>query len=264
MMAESGRHGCVVLGAGNVACALAPALEQAGLDVRQVYSRSLANAADLAARLSGAQAVDSLDAVCRDAELYLVALSDNAIAEVARTMAHTGGVWCHTSGGVAMDALAPATDSYGVFYPLQTFSKGRPVDMAAVPFFIEGSTADTQQMLMDTARKISSEVYAADSRMRLRLHAAAVFACNFVNFMWTNADDILRSGGLSLSVLHPLIKETLAKAMTMPPRDAQTGPARRGDTVVMQRHKQVMTPEQSRIYEFLTHAIIAEYNPDAG
>ena len=262
-MSEVARSGCVVFGSGNVACALAPALEEAGLHVRQVYSRSIANARSLADVLAGAQAVDSLDSVCRDAELYVVALSDNAIEPVATAMTGTGGLWCHTSGGVGAEVLEPAATGYGVLYPLQTFSKKREVEMAQVPLFVEGCTPCVEEKIKELAEKISGHVYHADSAMRLRLHAAAVFACNFVNFMWTNADDILKAGGCGLSVLEPLIRETLSKALSMSPRDAQTGPARRGDTVVMQRHRQVMTAEQSRIYEFLTHSIIREYRADS-
>lgn len=255
----TGRSGCVVLGSGNVASALAPALERAGVRVRQVYSRTIDNARALADSLAGAEAVDCLDNVCRDAALYLVSLTDSAIGPVAEAMTGTGGLWCHTSGGIGVDVLACASDDYGVFYPLQTFSKGRAVDMRQVPMFIEGVNRKAREELMELARRLSGRVFEADSQMRLRLHAAAVFACNFVNFMWTNADDILRAGGSDLSVLEPLIRETLAKAMAMSPREAQTGPARRGDTVVMQRHMAVMTPEQGEIYGFLTRSIIKEY-----
>ena len=167
-MSEVARSGCVVFGSGNVACALAPALEEAGLHVRQVYSRSIANARSLADVLAGAQAVDSLDSVCRDAELYVVALSDNAIEPVATAMTGTGGLWCHTSGGVGAEVLEPAATGYGVLYPLQTFSKKREVEMAQVPLFVEGCTPCVEEKIKELAEKISGHVYHADSAMRLR------------------------------------------------------------------------------------------------
>lgn len=131
--------------------------------------------------------------------------------------------------------------------------------MKKVPLFIEGADAETLSEIREIAQRLSDNVSEADSRKRLVLHAAAVFACNFVNYLWGTADEILRADGEDIHVLEPLIRETLAKAMAMPPRQAQTGPARRGDTNVAERHKAVITPEQARLYSVLADAIAKEY-----
>ncbi|MDE5744988.1 MAG: DUF2520 domain-containing protein, partial [Paramuribaculum sp.] len=197
--------------------------------------------------------------IVRDAEIYIVSLTDTAIAQTAQTLENTGGLWLHTSGGIPAEYLAPASGDFGVLYPLQTFSKGRTVDFAEVPMFIEGNSSENLEKIRTIAEKISRYVSEADSGKRLRLHAAAVFACNFVNYLWSNADDILRADGESLDVLYPLIKETLAKAEAITPYAAQTGPARRGDTQVTERHVTVMTERQARLYRFIALQIEETY-----
>ncbi|MDE6265108.1 MAG: DUF2520 domain-containing protein [Paramuribaculum sp.] len=258
----SARHGVVILGSGNVASALAPVLDSAGYPVRQVFSRTVGNAQALAAMLPQAVAVDTYDSIVRDAALYVVSLTDTSIPAVAEAMANTGGLWVHTSGGVPACMLSPASAEYGVLYPLQTFSKGRTVDFSEVPLFIEGNSPETFAKIKDIAERISNYVSEADSAKRLRLHAAAVFACNFVNYLWSNADSILTAGGESLEVLYPLIKETLAKAMAISPYAAQTGPARRGDTAVTDRHATVMTPRQENLYRIIAGEIADTYLKD--
>lgn len=256
---SSSRHGIVILGAGNVACALAPELQAAGYNIRQVFSRNIANAEKLAAQLSGAKATDCLDGIVRDAKYYIVSLTDSAIAPTTANMKDTGGLWMHTSGGIPAQALAPASDNFGVLYPLQTFSKGHKVDFAEVPVFIEANTPENLAEIKEIAEKISGNVSEADSQKRLILHAAAVFACNFVNYLWTNADNILHTAGEDLSVLYPLIRETLAKAIAISPAQAQTGPARRGDMAVTERHAAVMTTRQAELYRYIALQIAETY-----
>ena len=175
-------------------------------------------------------------------------------------MKPNGAVWLHTSGGVECRELAPLTENYGVFYPLQTFSKGRAVDLSEVPVFIEGATERTLAVARQLAESISPKVYEADGAARARLHAAAVFACNFANHLWAIADDVLRrETATDLSVLYPLLRETMSKAMTMQPGDAQTGPARRGDRGVIEKHKSLLTDDEAALYETLSQHIIDRY-----
>lgn len=258
----STRHGVVILGSGNVASTLAPVLDSAGYNVRQVFSHTFRNAQKLAAMLPQAVAVDSYDSIVRDAAFYVVSLTDTSIATAAEAMENTGGLWVHTSGGVPASVLSPASTEYGVLYPLQTFSKGRTINFSEVPLFIEGNSPETFAKIKSIAERISNYVSEADSAKRLRLHAAAVFACNFVNYLWSNADAILTAGGESLEVLYPLIKETLAKAMAISPYAAQTGPARRGDTAVTDRHATVMTPRQEKLYRIIAGEIADTYLKD--
>lgn len=250
---------CVVLGAGNVAWSLAPALDDAGVEVVQIWSRTVSKSEKLAARIPGSSVARKLDEIIPDADLYILAVHDDAIASIASALGYRGGLWVHTSGSVDASALSPVTDTYGVLYPLQTFSHGHLTDLETVPVYVEGNNPDTELRIECIARAISSDVKLADTPRRRKLHAAAVFACNFTNHMWAIADRLLRESGSDLSVLYPLIEETSRKAMAMPPADAQTGPARRGDLRVMQGHIEALSPDDARIYRLISNDIMKSF-----
>lgn len=252
----------VVIGSGNVATRLAPALEASGaIAVEAVWSRTAAHAEALASRLGSARAVTDMAALPTDAEFYLVAVVDDQLPSVVEAMKPNGALWAHTSGTVDAAVLAPLTENYGVFYPLQTLSRDVDIDLREAPFFIEGSTPQTVDVLSRMARTISDRVYEADSQLRGRLHAAAVFACNFANHLWAVADDLLRrEAGLDIKVLEPLMRETLRKALTVRPADGQTGPAMRGDRGVMERHTALMSEREAELYRVLSDSIMQYHN----
>lgn len=248
----------VIIGSGNVASVVVPQLEASGaIDVVAVYSPTPGHADRLARQLKNARGVSRPEDVPTDAGLYLVAIKDDAIATLAKDFDRNGGIWLHTSGGVDASALSPLTDDYGVFYPLQTYSRGVEVNLAEVPVFIEGNS----QRALQTARRlgdaVSPKVYEVTSNQRARLHAAAVFACNFTNHMWAIADDILRrETGTDLSVLAPLVRETMRKALLIRPAEGQTGPARRHDLQVIDHHCALLRPDEAKIYRFLSDEIM--------
>lgn len=253
----------VIIGSGNVASCIAPALECAGvIEVTAVFSPTLDHAATLAKKLQGAIAVSNPAEVPTDALLYLVAVKDDAIAKLATTLPPVpGALWLHTSGGVEASTLRPLSERFGVFYPLQTFSKGVDVDLEKVPIFIEASNESDIELVKALALAISPKVQFADGITRSKLHAAAVFACNFTNHLWAIADNILhREANTDLSVLYPLLQETLRKAMTVPPAEAQTGPAVRADRGVIAKHCSLLTNEEAELYNILSERIISFYN----
>ena len=253
----------VSLGAGNVATHLTAALEGAGVgEVVQVYSHTEASARALASRLWEAEPVTDLGRVVPDADIYLVSLADHAAADVLARLRPNNALWLHTSGSLPLDILRPMSRKCGVFYPLQTFSKAVKPDMAKIPLFIEGSTPGVEAEIREMGEKVFSRVVRADSELRRRMHVAAVFACNFTNYLWAVADDLLRAEGLDLSVLHPLLEETLRKAETLPggPAAGQTGPAVRGDVRVMDAHASSLSPELADIYRRLSGAIYDRYH----
>ena len=199
-----------LIGSGNVATHLGCALARS-CDIIQIYSHNIVNAGRLAARIGVDSYTDNLIEIRPDADFYLVSVKDDAIEYVARCADVCSGVWAHTSGSVPMSIFAPYKKHYGVFYPLQTFSRDLDVDVRQVPFFIEGSDVDTEQYLAEVAHTISDCVRPADSALRKKLHVAAVFACNFVNLMWIEADELLRESGLVIEFLRPMLQETLRK-----------------------------------------------------
>lgn len=251
----------VIIGSGNVASVMAPALESAGaIDVMAVYSPTQEHADALAGRLAHARGVSDIQNVPVDAALYLIAVKDDAISRIAADFTPNKAVWLHTSGGVSCSELSRLTDNYGVFYPLQTFSKNVAVELDTVPVFIEGVTPMSLEVARRLATSITNKVYEADGDTRCRLHAAAVFACNFTNHLWAVADDILRrETGTDLSVLYPLLEETMRKAMSMRPALGQTGPARRRDTGVIAKHMALLSEDEARLYNILSQHIMDYY-----
>lgn len=246
----------VFIGAGNVASHLAPALECSGAGrVVQVYSRSLSSARALASKLKDASATDEVTDIVPDADVYIVSLVDHAVVDVLSRLPRNNALWLHTSGSLPMSVLDGMSDNIGVFYPLQTFSKGVEVDMSEVPLFIEGNTSEVAGRIRLMAEKVTPKVHYADGDLRKRMHIAAVFACNFTNYMFTVADDLLGRDGLSLEVLHPLLKETVRKALNGSPAQGQTGPAVRGDREVMEAHESMLDPELAEMYRMISGAI---------
>lgn len=253
----------VSIGAGNVASHILPALEGAGIgEVAQVYSRTMRSAETLARRLWDAQPVTDTADVVADADIYIVSLADYAVERVIEALPSNNALWLHTSGSLPLEVLAFKSRKTGVFYPLQTFSRNTPLSLSKIPLFIEGSTPGVEAAIYEIGKKVFDRVLHADSTLRRKMHIAAVFACNFTNYLWTVADDLLRLDGLDLSVLHPLLEETLRKAETLPggPAQGQTGPAVRGDSEVIQKHISMLPQELGLLYNTLSDLISLRHN----
>ena len=240
-----------VVGSGNVAEALAVAVAGTeGLELRGIAARNAARAARIAAMAGGVWSGPISDAAASD--LYLIAVSDRSVAEVAAALPHRGGV--------AADVLrAAGWERCGVVYPFQTFTAGRRVDFSQVPLFVEGSDEAAACLLEGFARRLSRTVFRASSEQRRAVHLTGVLACNFVNALYSMAADYLASrAALPVDVLHPIIMETARKAVALAhPRDGQTGPAVRNDRAVISRHEDMLAgePLQRDIYRLLTEYI---------
>ena len=230
----------VFLGAGNLASNLASALSQRGHSIAQVYSRTMESAHTLA-KMFGTRATDNLRHVLVDADLYIYALKDDVLESVIKQIPPTKGIHVHTAGSMPMRVFHGKQERYGVFYPLQTFSKQKLVSFLNIPMFVEASDPGTLKELEFIARDLSNTVYCISSEQRQRIHLAAVFACNFTNHLFAIANSLL--GDVPLDVLLPLVDETVQKVHTIAPLDAQTGPARRGDELVMKKHLELLANE---------------------
>lgn len=250
----------VLLGAGRVATHLAPALVRAGVKLLQVWSRTEASARMVAEPL-GIPYTDDLDAVMSGANVYIACVADGALPQVAEKVVALAGespLYLHTAGSVDMELWQRCGASrYGILYPLQTFSKEREVDMREVSLFVEASGKEAMERVEKLARRLSPKVYRADSERRARLHISAVFACNFANAMYGIAHRLLAEEGIPFEVLLPLIDETSAKVHMLTPREAQTGPAVRGDMAVVQSHLQALSEDKelNEIYALISNYI---------
>lgn len=255
----------VLLGSGNAAFHIAPALRAAGVEWLQVYSRTSAHAREMAERIGAASCTDSLDEISKEAGLYLLAVSDQALPAIAGRLRLPGKTVAHVAGSVPLSALAPVSGHHGVMYFFQTFSKeASSPDFRKIPVCLEASDDVTANLLESLARRVSDKVCFLSYEQREVLHIGGVFVNNYVNFMYTAASDLFAEQDMDFSLLHPLMEQTLEKALRIPPAKAQTGPAVRGDKEVLSRHLRRLsqTPQGKRYeetYRLLAHAIANRY-----
>lgn len=258
-----------LIGAGNVATHLGRALKEKGYTICQVYSRTELSAGTLATQL-GCMFTTSLEKVTGEAELYIVSVKDAVLEEVIPQLVRQNpqALFVHTAGSMPQSVWEGKAVRYGVMYPMQTFSKQRPVDFTEVPFFVEACGGDDLRLLKEVAGSLSPKVYEATSEQRRYLHIAAVFACNFTNHMYAVCEHLLTEHGLPFEAMLPLIDETARKVHHLPPVQAQTGPACRDDMNVMERHLQMLysEPELATLYGLISknihdYAIIKKQEP---
>ena len=251
-----------LFGAGRVAAALAPALVAAGYRVVFVASRAPAPAQALAATLPGCEALPLAQALAAPppAATYLLAVPDAAVPALAAAGAWpAGAVVAHLAGALPLAGLAlPGGVGAGVLYPLQTFSPGRAIDWPAVPLFVEATNPAAEARLLALAHRLSPRVALLNSAQRLRLHLGAVWASNFTNHLLGVAEVLLAEASLPFALLHPLVRETVDKALAAPaPFGVQTGPAVRHDAPTLAAHAAALAahPAWQALYAGLTASI---------
>ena len=231
----------VLIGRGRLATNLEHALLLAGHDVASINSRTL-------------------EALPLEADVFVVAVKDAALTDVIRaaTKGRESQLFVHTAGSMPMDIFQGMVTHYGVFYPMQTFSKERLVDFNDISLFLEATDGVSMERLKMLAATLSPHIYELDSEGRKHLHLAAVFACNFVNHCYVLSAEVLKSKGLPFAVMLPLVDETAQKVHELAPKDAQTGPAVRGDQNVMQMQAMMLAdnPAVKHIYEALSNDIL--------
>jgi predicted short-subunit dehydrogenase-like oxidoreductase (DUF2520 family) len=254
------------IGSGNLAWHLAPALDNQGYVVKEVYSRNPKHAAQLTGRLYQAEVRTTLDFSSSSSGVFIVATTDDAISMVAREIVlPENAILVHTSGSQPLSALDfAATERTGVFYPLQTFTRNAKVAFRDVPIFVECRDETAEKILMTMARSLSAKARIIDSEERKALHIAAVFASNFSNHMMTIAHELMDKNKMDFSWLNPLITETFTKALSVGPGIAQTGPAKRGDLQILDEHMEYLRKEKdlAKLYEIISQHIIDRHMRD--
>lgn len=247
----------VLIGAGNVAHHLAPALLKAGLNLCQIYSRSIESARELGKK-TGITYTAEVYAIYPDCDIYIFCVCDDVLLPLYKSVRiNKEAVVLHTSGSVPMTLFQPYTENYGVLYPLQTFSKKRVLCFREVPLCIEASNERVAGMLKELAGELSDQVREVTSEDRKKLHLAAVFANNFTNHLYGIAGKMLEAEGLDFTLLRPLIFETAHKVMLLSPEEAQTGPARRNDESILSLHKSLLKNNKKwlTLYTLLSDSI---------
>lgn len=247
----------VIIGAGNIATHYAIALHALGHEISQIYSRTSANAKVLADAVS-AKVLEQIDQLDNTADLYIIAVSDNNIADIALKLdTSLKGIVVHTSGATPLAALNNF-NQFGVIYPPQSLNKNINADLSQIPFAIEGNNEITQNILLHTFQEISKKTFLCSTQQRLALHVASVFANNFSTILFDISKTILEKENLDFELIKPIILETALKVQNHDPHAVQTGPALRNDHKTINTHLQFLSysNDLSEIYQLLTDFIV--------
>ena len=249
----------VIIGSGNVAAVLGRKFKAAGHTILQIYSRNAAAASELAYEWD-TESTNYKITINKNADVYIIAVSDDAIDDVTADLKLPGKIVVHTAASVPKEVLKNVTTHYGVFYPLQSLRKEMK-SLPDTPIFYDGSDELTKRKLESLAKSILREkVTEAGDEARLKLHIAAVVVSNFTNHLYALAEAFCRKEGLDFKQLLPLIEETALRIKDVSPHEAQTGPAARHDKETIQKHLELLKdhPQLKNIYLLLTESIQQE------
>jgi predicted short-subunit dehydrogenase-like oxidoreductase (DUF2520 family) len=245
----------VLIGGGNVAFHLAKAfLSASKVSLVQVYNRNIESIKHLEKETLITDSIDELI----PSDITIISVSDDAIGKIAKKIHTRNSLVVHTSGSTSI-AVLKIHKRHGVFYPLQSFSKSREIAINTVPICVEATNEKDLALLNELAAAISTEIHEINSNQRKQVHTAAVFVNNFVNHLYAIGTEICNENSIAPNILNPLIIETAKKITQLTPFDAQTGPARRGDKLVIKNHLENLSGNHQEIYKLLTQSIADKY-----
>lgn len=246
----------VIIGSGNVATVLGRKFKAAGHNILQIYSRNASAASTLAYEWD-TESTNYISLINRNADIYVIAVTDDAINDVVEDLKLPKKIVVHTAASVPKEVLKSVTEQYGVFYPLQSLRK-EMTTLPEIPIYFDGSDELTKKKLEALAHSIADEkVAAATDEDRLKLHVAAVLVSNFTNHLYSLAAEYCKKEGLNFKQLLPLIEETALRIKTIAPKEAQTGPALRHDRETIEKHLELLEkhPHLKTIYVLMTESI---------
>lgn len=244
-----------ILGSGNVAYHLAKMFKEKNIPISQIFGRNEKDLQEISEQFEIPFSTTEL----ADAELYFIAVNDDAVAAISKNIKNQNSLVAHTSGSLPKEILE-GNYRKASFYPLQTFSKSKMLQYSEIPFFVEAENEADSQILANLALKISEKVMKSDYEKRKYIHLTAVFACNFVNHLFARAKEISDSQHIPFDYFLPLIKETTLKIEKIEPKLAQTGPAIRNDEKILQLHEALITEEEHlKIYQVMNESIKKMY-----
>lgn len=249
----------ILVGTGNVAQNLFQAFSRVnGVDVKQVIGRNKDH-------LDFASATTKIETDLEKllpADVYILAISDDAISLVSNKINRLKGLIVHTSGGTSLETISNHK-RIGVFYPLQTFTKGKIISFENIPICIEANSTEDLEILRKLGESLSSKVVNITSEQRKILHVAAVYVNNFTNYMYSIGEDICIENEVDFNLLKPLIQETANKLNVLSPKEAQTGPAKRGDQRTVHSHLKILKNKHQReLYILLSDTIKSKYGKE--
>lgn len=246
----------VMIGAGNVATVLSKLIIKRGHEILQVVNRNKADA-EMLSLICKAESASLSDKISTNGDLYIIAVSDAAIAGLMNLEGLKGKLICHTSGSVPAAVLKNISETFGVLYPLQSLSKFNDL-LPEIPFLVDGNTEDTRKSLLDFARSISDNVSIANDEERMKYHISAVFVHNFANHIFSLAENYCENENIDFKKLFPLMNELFVKVEKFGASKSQTGPAIRKDFQTIQKHLEILSdhPQMKKLYNTISESIV--------
>lgn len=249
----------VIIGSGNVAWQMSKKLKKEKQKILQIYSRKLSKAKKLAA-IHKCEYTSSFKKIKNTADVYLIAVSDDAIETVIGKLAHLNNnknIFIHTSGSIPSTIFSGIFDKHAVIWPPQSINQEIKIDFSKVPLCI---TAENKSLAAakKIAKLLSKKIYILGDDQKKKLHLAAVFANNFSNHMAAVAEKICVDNNLDFKILHPILKETFEKIIKVGPANAQTGPASRKDQKTIKQHHVLLKEDLNlqKIYALISKDIM--------
>ncbi len=245
----------VIVGSGNVATVLGKAIYNAGHQIIQVLSRNENHAKELAVLFNSSWG-SFKSSQYKEADLYLLAITDTALYHLDQYASLENKLVVHTAGSVSKDVLKNLSSSYGIIYPLQSLV--RSSSPAEIPLLIDGCNPDAITIIEGFCKTLSNNVTIADDQERLKFHVAAVIVNNFTNHLFAMADEFCKIENIDFKKLYPLINETTLRMQLHPPQTVQTGPAIREDIYTLGKHLQILSvhPDLKYLYLKLSESIL--------
>lgn len=253
-----------IIGSGNVAHHFATAFSKLpAINLKGIYSRNEETGSTLA-KQTKVKNYNNLNEFTQEVNLIIICASDDSISKItSKLQLNNNQIIAHTSGVVSIDVLKSATENYGSFYPLQTFTKQRQVNLNEVPFLIDASNEKTKTILLELACVLSNNVAEVKDEERRKLHVAAVIVNNFSNHLFALAKDYTDKLNIDFNLLKPLIQETALKILDQNPKDIQTGPAKRNDEKTIKEHLNLIDDKNLKeLYKWFTKSIENYYKED--
>jgi predicted short-subunit dehydrogenase-like oxidoreductase (DUF2520 family) len=246
----------VIIGTGNAATVFGRLMISKGHSISQVYGRDILKAEALAEQLKST-ATSDISSLTKNADIYLIAVADKAVAEIAAQLDINDHLVLHTTASLSKNVLKEISKSYGVLYPLQSLRKQMEIT-TPIPLLVDGNTEEVTKQIEAFAASLSEVVVRADDETRVKLHVAAVFSCNFANYMYLQSAEFCKKEGINFNLLQPLMEETATRLRQFHPSEVFTGPAVRGDMATINKHLSLLEayPEQYSMYKSLTEKII--------
>lgn len=247
-----------IIGTGNVATVLAKKMFAVNHNINFIYGRNI-DAADVLANVVNAKATNDLNNITEENDIIVIATNDKSIEEVVQEFHFSNTILLHTAGSVNKNILEKNAKNFGVLYPIQSLRKAMDIN-TSIPFLIDGNNDLAKEKIEALAKSISDKVELGDDDKRLKLHTAAVFACNFVNYMYLQSANFCNKNDINFNLLQPLIEETALRLRTHHPKDVFTGPAVRKDIATIEKHLQQLAsnPTAQALYKQLSEMIMSE------